>query len=145
MATTVLIVEDNDLSLRLFRDLLRAHGYETVQSETGFGGYELAREHRPDLILMDIQLPDISGLDMMKAFKDDQDLKTIPIIALTAFAMEEDEEKFRAAGCDAYLAKPISVHKFLETVSHMLNTDNPRLRSEPRALTPANSNTAPAG
>ena len=145
MAMTVLIVEDNEPSMRLCRDLLAANGYKIAHSATGFGSYELARAHRPDLILMDIQLPDISGLEVIKWLKNDQDLKGIPIIAITAFAMEGDEEKFRAAGCDASLAKPISVHKFLETVSHMLNTDNPRLRSEPRALTPANSNTAPAG
>ena len=120
MARTVLIVEDNDLSLRLFRDLLRARGYETVQSETGFGGYELAREHRPDLILMDIQLPDISGLEVIKWLKDDQDLKAIPVIAITAFAMKGDEEEFRAAGCDGYLSKPISLSVFLETVSQTL-------------------------
>ena len=121
MATTVLIVEDNERNMKLFRDLLAANGYETVQSETGFGGYELAREHRPDLILMDIQLPDISGLDVIKWLKDDQELKAIPIIALSAFAMEGDEEEFRAAGCDGYLSEPISVPVFLETVSYMLN------------------------
>ena len=120
MAMTVLIVEVNKPNLRLFQALLRVNGCETIHSETGFGGYELAREHRPDLILMDIQLPDISGLDMMKALKDDQDLKTIPIIAIPAFAMKGDEEKFRAAGFDGYLSKSISVPVFLETVSQML-------------------------
>ncbi len=120
MAMTVLIVDDNKLNLRLFQELLRVNGYETIQSETGFGGYELARAHRPDLILMDIQLPDISGREVIKWLKDDQDLKAIPIIAITAFAMKGDEEEFRAAGCDDYLSKPISPPVFLETVSQTL-------------------------
>ena len=120
MATTVLIVEDNERSMKLFRDLLAVNGYEIAHSATGFGGYELARAHQPDLILMDIQLPDISGLEVIKWLKDDQDLKAIPIIAITAFAMKGDEEEFRAAGCDDYLSKPISPPVFLETVSQTL-------------------------
>ena len=128
MATTVLIVEDNERSMKLFHDLLAANGYETVQSATGFDGYELARAHRPDLILMDIQLPDFSGLEVIKWLKDDQDLKGIPIIALTALAMRGDEEKFRAAGCDAYVSKPISIATFLETVTTMLKSHSNVIR-----------------
>ena len=126
MAARVLIVEDNRSHRKLFRDLLDAHGYETVQSETGFDGYELARTRKPDLILMDIRLPDVSGLEVIKWLKDDQDLEAIPIIAVTSLAMKQDEVVIRAAGCDGYLSKPISLPVFLETVSHMLN-DSPRI------------------
>ncbi len=116
MAKTVLIVEDNELNMKLFNDLLRAHGYETVQSRNGLDGIELARKHRPALILMDIQLPEVSGIDVIRWLKEDDDLKSIPVIAITAFAMKGDEERIRDSGCEAYLSKPISVSKFLETV-----------------------------
>ena len=121
MAKTVLIVEDNELNMKLFNDLLEAHGYATLQTRSGVEGVELARTHRPDLILMDIQLPEVSGLQVIMWIKNDQDLKHIPIIAITAFAMKGDEEKIRQGGCDAYLSKPISVVKFLETVRHYLS------------------------
>ncbi len=116
MAKTVLIVEDNDLNMKLFRDLLEAHGYQTVQTRNGLEAMDLAREHRPDLILMDIQLPEVSGLEVTKWLKEDDDLKMIPVVAVTAFAMKGDEERIRQGGCEAYLSKPISIGKFLETV-----------------------------
>ena len=116
MTKTVLIVEDNELNMKLFNDLLEAHGYRTVQTRSGVEAMGLAREHRPDLILMDIQLPEISGLQVARWLKDDLELRTIPVIAVTAFAMKGDEEKIRQGGCEAYLSKPISVAKFLETV-----------------------------
>ncbi|MTI44212.1 two-component system cell cycle response regulator DivK [Roseibium hamelinense] len=116
MAKTVLIVEDNELNMKLFHDLLEAHGYQTLQTRTGIEALQLAREHRPDLILMDIQLPEVSGLEVTKWIKEDEDLCTIPIIAVTAFAMKGDEERIRQGGCEAYISKPISVAKFLETV-----------------------------
>ena len=112
----VLIVEDNELNMKLFHDLLDAHGYETVQTRNGFDAIALAREHQPDLILMDIQLPEVSGLEVTKWLKEDDDLRSIPIIAVTAFAMKGDEERIRAGGCEAYVSKPISVMTFLETV-----------------------------
>ena len=121
MAKTVLIVEDNELNMKLFHDLLDAQGYETLQTREGLQALALAREHRPDLILMDIQLPEISGLEVTKWLKEDPDLRGIPIIAVTAFAMKGDEEKIRQGGCEAYIAKPISVSKFLETVDRFLN------------------------
>jgi two-component system cell cycle response regulator DivK len=121
MSKTVLIVEDNDLNMKLFHDLLEAHGYGTLQTKDGLEAMRLAREHRPDLILMDIQLPEISGLEVTKWLKEDPDLRGIPIIAVTAFAMKGDEEKIRQGGCEAYIAKPISVSKFLETVDRFLN------------------------
>ena len=121
MSKTVLIVEDNELNMKLFNDLLEAHGYATLQTRSGVEGVELARTHKPDLILMDIQLPEVSGLQVIMWIKNDENLKHIPIIAITAFAMKGDEEKIRQGGCDAYLSKPISVVKFLETVRHYLS------------------------
>ena len=115
-AKTVLIVEDNELNMKLFNDLLEAHGYRTVQTRSGVEAVQLAREHRPNLILMDIQLPEVSGLQVTRWLKDDEALRSIPVVAITAFAMKGDEEKIRQGGCEAYLSKPISVVKFLETV-----------------------------
>jgi two-component system cell cycle response regulator DivK len=116
MAKTVLIVEDNELNMKLFNDLLEAHGYVTLKTADGIQAIELARQHRPNLILMDIQLPEVSGLDVTRWLKEDEDLKSIPVVAVTAFAMKGDEERIRRGGCEAYLSKPISVAKFLETV-----------------------------
>lgn len=121
MSKTVLIVEDNELNMKLFNDLLQANGYDTLQTDDGLEAVELARNHRPDLVLMDIQLPTISGLDVVKRLKSDEDVADIPVIAVTAFAMKGDEEKFRDGGCDGYIAKPISVPAFLETVAAFLN------------------------
>ncbi|QFT32644.1 response regulator [Roseibium porphyridii] len=116
MAKSVLIVEDNELNMKLFHDLLEAHGYDTLQTRTGIEALKLAREHHPDLILMDIQLPEVSGLEVTKWIKEDEDISSIPVIAVTAFAMKGDEERIRQGGCEAYISKPISVAKFLETV-----------------------------
>jgi len=116
MPKTVLIVEDNELNMKLFNDLLEAHGYQTVQTRNGLEALDLARAHRPDLILMDIQLPEVSGLDVTRWLKEDDELKTIPVVAVTAFAMKGDEERIRQGGCEAYISKPISLTKFLETV-----------------------------
>ena len=121
MAKRVLIVEDNELNMKLFNDLLEANGYGTIQTRSGVEAVELTRTHRPDLILMDIQLPEVSGLEVIRWIKDDEALKHIPVIAITAFAMKGDEEKIRQGGCEAYLSKPISVVKFLETVRHYLS------------------------
>ncbi|MBY3755211.1 response regulator [Azospirillum formosense] len=116
----VLIVEDNELNMKLFHDLLEAHGYATLQTRNGMDALAIAREHHPDLILMDIQLPEVSGLEVTRWIKDDPTLRSIPIIAVTAFAMKGDEEKIREGGCEDYIAKPISVTKFLETVQKFL-------------------------
>ncbi len=121
MAKTILIVEDNDLNMKLFNDLLQAHGYETLQTMDGRDVMKLARDHHPDLIIMDIQLPEISGLEVTKMLKADEELKDIPVLAVTAFAMKGDEEKIREGGCEGYIAKPISVPTFLETVAKFLN------------------------
>jgi len=116
MSKKVLIVEDNELNMKLFHDLLDSQGYETLQTREGLQAMALARAHSPDLILMDIQLPEISGLEVTKWLKDDEELAHIPIIAVTAFAMKGDEERIRQGGCEAYISKPISVMHFLETV-----------------------------
>jgi len=120
MAKTVLIVEDNELNMKLFHDLLDAQGYLTLQTREGLQALTIARDHRPDLILMDIQLPEISGLEVTKWLKEDDDLAHIPVIAVTAFAMKGDEERIREGGCEAYLSKPISVSHFLDTVKRFL-------------------------
>ncbi|MBL8629425.1 MAG: response regulator [Rhodospirillaceae bacterium] len=120
MSKTVLIVEDNELNMKLFNDLLQAHGYNTLQTRDGRDVLSMTRKHRPDLILMDIQLPEISGLEIAKMLKADDDLNTIPVVAVTAFAMKGDEQKIRNGGCDGYIAKPISVNNFLQTVSKFL-------------------------
>ncbi|MEJ1158788.1 response regulator [Prosthecomicrobium sp. N25] len=120
MGKTVLIVEDNELNMKLFNDLLEAHGYKTLQTRNGLDAMEIARAHKPDLILMDIQLPEVSGLEVTKWLKEDDELRSIPVIAVTAFAMKGDEERIRQGGCEAYISKPISVAKFLETVRSYL-------------------------
>ncbi|MBC8793514.1 MAG: response regulator [Alphaproteobacteria bacterium] len=121
MSKTVLIVEDNELNMKLFHDLLEAHGYATLQTKDGIEAMKIARQKRPDLILMDIQLPEVSGLEVTKWLKEDPELRAIPVVAVTAFAMKGDEDKIRQGGCEAYIAKPISVAKFLETVQRFLN------------------------
>ncbi|MGB1077505.1 MAG: response regulator [Bdellovibrionales bacterium] len=121
MTKKVLIVEDNELNMKLFKDLLEAHGIDSIQTSNGFEVLDLAREEKPDLILMDIQLPEVSGLEITSWLKDDEELKTIPIIAVTAFAMKGDEQKIREGGCEDYLSKPISVISFIETVQKHLN------------------------
>ena len=121
MTKTVLIVEDNELNMKLFNDLLEAYVYRTIKTMSGQDAMSLARAHRPDVILMDIQLPEISGEDIIEWMKSDPDLRAIPIIAVTAFAMKGDEERIRAKGCEAYLSKPISVAKFLEVVQSFAN------------------------
>ncbi len=121
MPKTILIVEDNELNMKLFHDLLEAHGYATLQTPDGLSALEIAREHRPDLILMDIQLPEVSGLEVTKWLKEDEDLRSIPVIAVTAFAMKGDEEKIIEGGCEAYISKPISVNSFLETIDSFVS------------------------
>jgi two-component system, cell cycle response regulator DivK len=120
MDKTVLIVEDNELNMKLFHDLLDAQGYRTLQTRSGVDALSLARNHRPNLILMDIQLPEVSGLEVTKWLKDDEELRNIPVIAVTAFAMKGDEERIRQGGCEAYISKPISIGAFLETVRRYL-------------------------
>lgn len=121
----ILIVEDNELNTKLFRDLLDANGYRTVHTADGMEVIDIAKAEKPDLILMDIQLPEISGLEITAWLKKDELLKDIPVVALTAFAMKGDEEKIIAGGCQGYLSKPISIVTFLATVKKFLNEDTP--------------------
>lgn len=120
MSKTILIVEDNELNMKLFHDLLDAHGYQTLQTRNGMEALKLARTHHPDLVLMDIQLPEVSGLEVTKWLKDDDELRDIPVIAVTAFAMKGDEERIRDGGCEAYISKPISVSMFLDTIRQFI-------------------------
>jgi two-component system, cell cycle response regulator DivK len=117
----VLIVEDNELNMKLFRDLIEACGHEILETRDGIEALKIAREHRPDLILMDIQLPEVSGLEITRWLKEDDELRAIPVVAVTAFAMKGDEEKIRSGGCEAYIAKPISISNFLETIGRFLD------------------------
>lgn len=119
----ILIVEDNDLNLKLFRDLLGANGYETIETKEGIDAISLTRSMRPDLILMDIQLPGISGLEVTERIKADESIRHIPVIAVTAFAMKDDEQKILRAGCEAYISKPISITDFLSSVKKFLSEE----------------------
>jgi len=123
MSKTVLIVEDNELNMKLFHDLLEAHGYGTIETRNGTEVLNIARDRQPDLILMDIQLPEISGLDVTRLLKQDPELKHIPVIAVTAFAMKGDEQKIRDGGCEDYISKPISVTHFIEVIEKHLKQE----------------------
>ena len=120
MPKKVLIVEDNELNMKLFHDLLEAQGYDLLEAREGPSALGLARAHRPDLIVMDIQLPSISGLEVTRWLKEDPELAHIPVVAVTAFAMKGDEARILQGGCEAYIAKPISVGRFLETIRRLL-------------------------
>jgi two-component system cell cycle response regulator DivK len=120
LAKRVLVVEDNELNLKLFCDLLRAHEFETEPVRDGREALERARDFAPDLIVMDIQLPYVSGYDLILQIKADEGLGRIPIMAVTAYAGREDEERIRGAGADAYVSKPISVARFVEEVNALL-------------------------
>ena len=112
----ILIVEDNERNMKLFCDLLRASGYHTLEATTGESAVELALEHGPDLVLMDIQLPDIDGVEALGRLRADERSATLPVLALTAQAMEGDRERFLAAGFDGYISKPVNIAEFVATV-----------------------------
>ena len=117
MAKKVFIVEDNDLNMKLFTDLLVANSYEVGSTMDGRDAVAKIKDFKPSLVLMDIQMPEISGLEVARMLKDDEETKNIPIVAVTAFAMKGDEEKIREGGCDDYITKPISILSFLQTVA----------------------------
>ncbi len=116
----ILIVEDNPLNMKLLRDVLDAHGYATITTELGGVALALARQHCPDLILMDLQLPDVSGFDAVRQLKAHQATRAIPVIAVTAFALLGDEERALMSGCDGYVAKPIMLRDFLDVVEKFI-------------------------
>ncbi|MEM7492620.1 MAG: response regulator [Pseudomonadota bacterium] len=118
---TVLIVEDNPLNMRLFTDLLEVSGHTVLQCIDGRTVNKLAIEKQPDLIIMDIQLPEVSGLDITRWLKDDERTRHIPVLAVTAFAMRTDEERVREAGCEDYLSKPIQIQSFIRTVDELMS------------------------
>jgi len=120
MKKKVLIVEDNELNMKLFEDLLGAHGYDTIKTKDGGQVLDIARAQKPDLIIMDIQLPEVSGLEVTQWLKSDHELRRIPVIAVTAFAMKGDEEKIRQGGCEDYVSKPISIVDFMQVVQKHL-------------------------
>jgi CheY-like chemotaxis protein len=122
---TILVIEDNKLNMKLVNGLIKIGKYRMLEAIDAESGIQLIREQRPDLVLMDIQLPGMDGLSATKVIKEDPDLKDIPIVALTSFAMQGDEEKALAVGCTGYITKPIDTRKFLETVSQYLKDDNP--------------------
>jgi CheY-like chemotaxis protein len=122
---TILVVEDNTLNMKLVRGLIKIGKYHMLEANDAELGIQLVREKRPDLVLMDIQLPGMDGLSATKIIKEDPELKDTPIVALTSYAMQGDKEKALAAGCTGYIAKPIDTRKFLKTVSQYLKDDNP--------------------
>ena len=121
MGQKILVVEDNELNLKLFCDLLRAHGYEAEPVRDGREAIERARAFAPDLVVMDIQMPHISGLELIEQMKADAGLRATPIMAVTAYAARGDEERIRDAGAEGYVSKPISVLKFVEAVRALLD------------------------
>ena len=122
---TILVVEDNELNMKLVKGLIKIGKYRMLEATDAESGIQLIREQRPDLVLMDIQLPGMDGLSAAKIIKEDPLLKDIPIVAITSYAMQGDKEKALEAGCTGYIAKPIDTRKFLETVSQYLKDDNP--------------------
>ena len=120
VAKKVLVVEDNELNLKLFCDLLRAHDYLAEPVRDGREAVARARDFAPDLIIMDIQMPHVTGYEIILELKADETLRTIPVMAVTAYAGREDEERIRAAGADSYVSKPISLARFMEAVSALV-------------------------
>ena len=128
MAKTILIVEDDSKNLTLFRDVLQVSGYKTIEATDGKKGIELAKTGKPDLILMDIQMPEIDGLEATRILKADATTSNIPVIALTAYAMKGDKERIIESGCDVYLSKPINTRELPGVIDRMLSQrqeDNP--------------------
>jgi two-component system, cell cycle response regulator DivK len=118
--STILIVEDNEKNMKLVRDILQHHGHSVVEATTGSDGVRLALERRPDLVLMDIQLPDIDGITALRRIREDQALDAVPVLAVSASVMPDDQHKIVSSGFDAYLTKPISLKPFLATVARFL-------------------------
>jgi two-component system cell cycle response regulator DivK len=123
-STTILIVEDDELNMKLWNDVLEAQGYALLKTRLGLEAIGIAGEHRPDLILLDIRLPDISGFDVARRLKADEATRSIPVIALTAFAQTEHQREALESGCDGYISKPVNVLNFLQTIDTWLRCDS---------------------
>ncbi|MDP2277655.1 MAG: response regulator [Nitrospirota bacterium] len=123
MSKKVLIVDDNEMNRKLCRLLLQKNGFETIEAEDGATGIKMAKEHLPSLILMDIQMPVMDGIAAMKAIRAEPETASIPVIALTSYAMKEDKEKFLAKGFDGYISKPICKNSFIDAVLKMLRPE----------------------
>ena len=123
MAKRVLVVEDNELNLKLFCDLLRAHEFAAEPVRDGREAVARARDFQPELIVMDIQMPHVSGYELIEELKRDDELRAVPIMAVTAYAGREDEERIRAAGADAYVSKPISLMRFVDEVNALVGAE----------------------
>jgi len=121
VAERVLVVEDNDLNRKLFCDLLRANGLTVEPVADGHNVLDIARSFEPDLVIMDIQLPNISGVDLIEALKADETLRRVPILAVTAYAGKGDEDRIRQAGAEGYLSKPVSIQPFMNAVNALLD------------------------
>ena len=119
----ILVVEDNEKNMKLFRDVLQARGYDIVEATTGGQAVELAIEHGPDLVLMDIQLPDIDGIEALGRLRANERTASIPVLALTAQAMEGDRERFLASGFDGYVSKPVNIVELVRTVQQHCDGD----------------------
>ena len=117
---TILVIEDNELNMKLVRSLLQLQKYKVIEAENAEKGIQLARDHHPDLILMDIQLPGMDGLKATQLILNDEILKEIPVLALTSYAMEGDREKAQAAGCAGYITKPIDTRSFSKTITEYI-------------------------
>jgi len=117
---TILVVEDNVLNMKLWNEILEAQGYQLFKTALGLEAVGIARQSHPDLILLDIQLPDVSGLDVAQRLKTDDVTRSIPIVAVTAFARSEDEQRALASGCDGYISKPVSIIEFLRKIETFL-------------------------
>jgi two-component system cell cycle response regulator DivK len=121
MTKRILVVEDQEDNRRIIRDLLSTRGYKLIEAQDGEAGVRLAKEHRPDLILMDIQLPVLDGYEATRRIKADPELRAIPIVVVTSYALSGDDQKAVAAGCDGYVAKPFSPRQLLATVRKFLD------------------------
>ena len=124
MTKTIMIVEDNELNMKLFHDVIDSRGYSIIQTSSGLEALDLAKQHHPDLILMDIQLPEVSGLVVAQWLKENDSTADIPVIAITAFAMKGDEERILNSGCEGYISKPISISHFLATIEEFIGPAN---------------------
>ncbi len=136
MGQKILVVEDNELNLKLFCDLLRAHGFEAEPVRDGREALERARAFGPDLVVMDIQMPHVSGLELIEQFKADKALNAAPIMAVTAYAAKGDEERIRDAGAEGYVSKPISVIRFVEAVRSLLAASQDAQEEQPQPSPP---------